>query len=668
MHHPREIAHLLVAAGLALARPVSAQEQQTPPPVVVKGETKPASDGDTPPAKPAVTPAHTSGIELPANPSPGDSEAPLLPQEMLMLPPVPRPPEAGRQPSAETPFKFQLAPPVPIEPILPPLAPELAGGNSLASAMHVRVKAFRFTGNKIFSSRRLHQIVAPYEGRVISGLDLEEARQALTLKYVQAGYINSGAVLPDQDLKSGVIVFKIVEGRLTKIELTGNWWFRPWWLRNALWQGAGRPLNFEKLKTALQILRQDPNIRQINAELEPGGQPGESILKAEVKENQPFRLSLEFSNKRPPSVGAEILEVHAADLNLTGHGDPLALTWGVVHTTSETPDHWEFSGTENLAGTYEFPISPWKTTFEVHGSKSDAAIVEQPFNLLNIKSRSTQYGVMLKQPFYETLNHLFTFSVVAERRESESFLLDQPFDLSPGSIDGKTRIFVLRFILEYVNRSQQHVLALRSTVNWGIDAFHPTIQANLGGGAGAAATGSGHFQQRIPDGLFVSWLGQAQYVRRLFNTDNFALLRLNAQFATDPLVSLEQFSLGGAASVRGYRENQLLRDNGVFASAELHFPVIRNKEKNPILTVAPFFDFGAGWDTADFIGPRPPSNQIDNHEQTLYSIGTGLIFTPSKYVNAQLYWGYALNRTNVVQDGKNLQDYGLHFSISINAF
>src|SRR5207244_3727333 len=103
----------------------------------------------------------------------------------------------------------------------------------------------------------------------------------------------------------------------------------------------------------LQLLRQDPNIRQINAELEPGGTPGESILKAVVKENQPFRLSAEFSNKRPPSVGSEILEIHAADLNFTGHDDPLSLTWGVVHSNSETPDRWVYSGTENLAGVYQ---------------------------------------------------------------------------------------------------------------------------------------------------------------------------------------------------------------------------------------------------------------------------------------------------------------------------
>jgi len=592
------------------------------------------------------------------------SDQPLLPEEIL-VPPT-KPPGSGESSdfipvtpeSNAAPFKLEIAP------VLPPFPEGLTGGSMLATSLHVHVKEFRFQGNKVFSSRELRKVVAKYEGRDLTSEELEEARQALTLKYVQAGYVNSGAVLPDQDLKGGIVIFKIVEGRLTEIKVEGNWWFRPWWLRHALRQAAGHPLNFEKLKIGLQLLRQDPNIRQINVELEPGGQPGEAIIKASVKENQPFRLGVELSNKRPPSVGAEIVEIHAQDLNFTGHSDPLSLTWGVAHTTADTPDHWEFSGSENISGSYEFPVSPWRTTMELHASKSDAAIVEDPFQNLNIKSRSEQYGGMLRQPFYQTLNQLFDVAFIAERRTSQTSLLDQPFDLSPGAINGRTQIFVLRFVLEYVNRSQQHVLALRSTVNWGVDAFDPTVQVNAPGAAG----GAGQFQQRIPDGLFVSWLGQAQYIRRLFNTDTLAVLRLNAQLSPDPLVSLEQFSLGGVGSVRGYRENELLRDNGVFASLEIRVPVWRDKDKNTKLAVAPFFDFGAGWDTVDYIGPRPPDSQIDDHYDTLYSTGLGLLFTPNKHVNAQLYWGYALNRKNVVEGGKNLQDYGLHFTISVNAF
>ncbi len=638
--------------------PAPAQAADQPPTAAPTSDQAPA----TAPADANAKPADSSGAGLPANPTPTVLEQLLSPDEMLVLPPTPKPDESGAlPPNPQEPFRLRLAP-VEIKPVLPPLSSGLAGGNTLASSLHVHVKGFRFKGNHAFLDFQLQKVVAPYKNRDLTSTELEEARQAVTLKYVQAGYINSGAILPDQDLKGGIVLFQIVEGRLTRIDLSGNWWYRGWWLKHLLRQSAGRPLNFEKLKTGLQLMRQNPSIRQINAELEPGGTPGESILKAEVKENQPFRLSTEVSNKRPPSVGAEVVEIHAADLNFTGHDDPLSLTYGIIHTNSETPDHWVFSGSENLAGSYTIPISPWRTTLEGHASTSDAAIVSAPFNTLNIKSRSEDFGFTLRQPFYESLNHLFDFSFTAEQRKSNTTLLGTPFDLSPGSIDGKTQIFVLRFTLEYVDRSQQHVLALRSTFNLGIDAFHPTLQDQIAPG------GAGQFLQKIPDGRFFSWLGQAQYVQRLFNTDNLAVARVNAQFSADPLVSLEQFSLGGMSSVRGYRENQLLRDNGVFASLELRIPLLRNKAKNPIITIAPFFDYGFGWNTVAFVGATPADDLIADQRQNLASAGVGLLLSPWKYFNAQIYWGYGFNRTLIVKDGQNLQDYGLHFSISAVAF
>jgi hemolysin activation/secretion protein len=237
------------------------------------------------------------------------------------------------------------------------------------------------------------------------------------------------------------------------------------------------------------------------------------------------------SNRRPPSVGPEIVDV------------------------------WKYAGDENLAGSYEFPVTPWKT-LEVHASKSDAAIVEYQLAELDIRSQSTQYGATLRQPLYESLNHLLDVSLTGDWRSNKTFLLNRAFDLSPGSIEGrKSQVFVVRTAQEYVNRSQQHVLALRSTFNFGLDAFDATRRVEV------AASATGPANPKIPDGRFFAWLGQGQFVYRLFNTDNQAVLRANAQFADHPLLSLEQFSLGGIASVRGYRENQLLRDNGLFAGS-----------------------------------------------------------------------------------------------------
>jgi hemolysin activation/secretion protein len=581
-----------------------------------------------------------------ALPSEAEVEPTPIPGTEILLTPQP--------PSTEAPLPGQtlkLGPPAVVEPLLPPVNFEALGRSGRLWSFHSVVKEFRFVGNHVFSDHTLSEVLVKYDGHVLTAEDIEQAREDLTLFYVSKGYVNSGAILPDQDGRDGIITVQLVEGRLTAVNLKGNFWFRGWWLRNEIRRGAGRPLNFNKLKERLQLLRQNATISQINAELKPGGVPGESILDVSIKDTQPFRFSLDFDNKRPPSVGAEILWADFADLNLTSHNDPLEVRYGIAHTT--TGSGFDFSGNENIDGSYTFPITPWATTLQIHGSKSDTSVIEEPFTSLNIKSQLEQYGATLRQPLYETLNNEFAVSLTADKRRSETFLLGLPFSLSPGAMNGVTSVFVLRFAQEFVNRSQSHVLAVRSTFNFGLDQFDATVSG---------------FK---PDATFFSWLGQGQYVQRLWSTDNLLVLRLNAQFSNDPLFSLEQFVVGGSDTVRGYRENQILRDNGVFASAEVRVPVLYGKNKKPILLVAPFVDFGSGWNTESnriqaSTGGTTTMSQGHNTE-TLSSAGLGLIFNPSGHAHAELYWGYAFNR-DILSNGNNLQDYGIHFVVTVNAF
>jgi hemolysin activation/secretion protein len=579
----------------------------------------------------------------------------LLPGEVLLMPANPPLP-----PAPDSSFKPRSSPPE-ILPVLPPVPGTFGVSGALASGRGIFVKGFRFKGNTVFKETTLQKTVERFKNRDVTIVDIEQARQDLTQLYVNAGYINSGAIIEEQNFKGGMVEFTLVEGRLTDIKVSGNWWTRSWWLKHVARRSAGKPLNMTTLKQGLELLRQDPNIQQVNGELMPGGRPGESILDLKVKERQPFRLSMEFNNHRPPSVGSAILEMNFSMLNLTGHGDPLTFLYGPFHSSSEKPDQWEWDPDGNMAGTYRFPISPWKTTLELHASRNDAAIVEEAFRALNITSRLTQYGATLRQPLYETVSNVFALSVSADRRENSNFLLDRPFSLSRGAIDGETNVFVLSLAAEYVNRSQEHVLALRSTFNIGLDAWGATQRERAFPGTAINPV------ERLPDGEYFAWLGQAQYVRRLFDTDNLAIVRGNVFLSNNPLLPMEQFTIGGSQSVRGYRENELLRDNGVFGSLEFHLPVWRDKEKSPILTVAPFVDIAVGWDNVEFVGPSP-ANGINRRQETLASVGLGLIYTPRKNVSVQVYWGYGLNRAFVHSDGDNLQDYGIEFSVSVTAF
>ena len=62
--------------------------------------------------------------------------------------------------------------------------------------------------------------------------------------------------------------------------------------------------------------------------MRPGDQRGDSLLNVRVKDRNPFHARMEVNNYETPLVG-EIRGIGTlVDDNLTGHGDPLSLSYG----------------------------------------------------------------------------------------------------------------------------------------------------------------------------------------------------------------------------------------------------------------------------------------------------------------------------------------------------
>jgi hemolysin activation/secretion protein len=112
--------------------------------------------------------------------------------------------------------------------------------------------------------------------------------------------------------------------------------------------------------------------------------------------------------------------------------------------------------------------------------------------------------------------------------------------------------------------------------------------------------------EEIPDGEFFAWLGQFQWVRRFDPWGAQLVFRTDVQLAEDPLLSLEQFAMGGHATVRGYRENELVRDNGIISSLEVRVPLWSDTPGRPMVELAPFFDWGNSWNTDRSFARRSP--------------------------------------------------------------
>ena len=133
-----------------------------------------------------------------------------------------------------------------------------------------------------------------------------------------------------------------------------------------------------------------------------------------------------------------------------------------------------------------------------------------------------------------------------------------------------------------------------------------------------------------------------------------AIARVDAQLASDTLPSLERFPLGGHLSVRGYRENQIVRDRGVVTSLELRVPVWPFEGRVGAFQLAPFADYGHATNRRN---PTPSPKD-------LASVGIGLLWALGP-VEAEIYWGHQL--VNVDTSG-DLQDDGVQFRVGVRVF
>ena len=194
----------------------------------------------------------------------------------------------------------------------------------------VVLKGIEFDGNTVFSDEELFALVKERVGKKTGVEELEAIRKTISQHYFDAQYVNSGAVIDEQDLSNGVLVVRIVEGRLDNINVLNEGWLRKGYVTSRIHREVSDPLNLDDLKRGLEFVRRDEKIRKINTALVPGDELGQSHLDMIVTENRVFDVGLGVSNRRPPSVGAEEAEVYFGTKNLTSLGDTLRGNYTVV--------------------------------------------------------------------------------------------------------------------------------------------------------------------------------------------------------------------------------------------------------------------------------------------------------------------------------------------------
>ncbi len=477
--------------------------------------------------------------------------------------------------------------------------------------------------------------------------------QLINRAFLTAGFINSGLLVePRSGPDAGRLRLRLIHGRLVAPSAGARPVQVSWadghrrglsehYVRARMASADRRPLNAVRIERDFRRLADNPAIQTVDAQLRPGGAPGEASLNLVVLPRERTDLYLSAANSRSPSVGGERLAIGGLFRNLISAGDTFSAEFGATR------------GVLDGAAAYATPILDGQTTFSARANFNRAAVVDRPLVPLDIRARDVGAEASLVRRIVDfpltplstgrwSPSRQLSLGVALGWRRQRAFLLGQPFSFAPGSVDGRAEYGAMRLVADYVLRNVDQVLAVSATATmllWGTLSDQPLIPD--------------------ADRNFHSLLVQLNYARRLDRHGLELRARLTGQIADSVLYSGERLAIGGAASVRGYRETLLLADRGLVGSIEMAHPFsISPRGRAPGGWNWGAFTAGIFADAAladNFNGPDPSPDKIA-------SVGVMLAWQPSAALSLRIDYGRALVDADQV-GSRDLQDRGVHFRL-----
>jgi hemolysin activation/secretion protein len=491
------------------------------------------------------------------------------------------------------------------------------------------IMEFRVLGSTVLTSRQIEEAVYPFLGPGKSLTEVQKARDALADVYRRGGFGAVSVDIPEQAVDDGIVRLAVTEGRVDRVEVKGAQYFSGREIRNALPSiRPGSVPNLTAFQGELADLSQTTADRTVTPTLRAGRAPGLVDVTLNVKDEAPVHGSLEVNDRATADTSRTRLSATLSYDYLFGRPQSLSVQYQTAPEEPSEVKAWAFTWVNRLGGD-----DSWIAYFV--DSKSDVAAL----GTVSVLGSGTVLGLRRN------------FSVLAP---SEGSSLNASIGVDYKSFD--ENIFVTstdesRTPLSYAVFSADSGGYLQSE-KWRLDG-NGSLQFGLRGLANDEQDFA--FKRYQAHASFAYLRGQFRLARALpFGTS--AALRVSGQYSPAPLVSNEQFSLGGVDTIRGYLEAESLSDTGVAASFELGSPrwtIGAGGQHAFALSTLAFMDAGVG----TLEDPLPgQARRMD-----LSSYGAALLMSGPMHLDARLDWARAL----VPGSRTNERDSRIHFMFRV---
>jgi len=427
------------------------------------------------------------------------------------------------------------------------------------------VKKVEIVGNTIFDAATLAPLVDVGEGKEISLGKLRLMGQKVTAFYVEKGYILSHAVIPEQEVKEGLVKILVVEGRIGEIRVSGNQRIQ----KEDILDSLDRVVD-EKVMRKQSLIWSLLDLNDImglssKSIFQRGKVPGTTDLELEIKETLPYTISFDGDNFGSRFTGEQRFGLTATGGNLLFFGDRFSVR-GVKTNLDQ----------DFISPSYSFLINNYGTRARFSYTHAEFNLGE---NLAALKAGgdSNTMAFDLTHSLFRDVDGEFRVTVGGESRRFKNF------DLT-GLTSNDKLADVYLMLGGFVSPFKKGRTYYNFRVQQGIRDDHDSLNSRAGGHG---------------DVTLLSM--SLQHYQSAYIGNSYLTIRGFGQLALARVLSADQFAIGGYGTVRGYPLAEAAGDHGYAVSVEYNVPFPFKvpltdqpglKSLDQVLTLYGFIDHG----------------------------------------------------------------------------
>jgi hemolysin activation/secretion protein len=496
-----------------------------------------------------------------------------------------------------------------------------------------RIKEVIFLNNKIISESSKSKLVQGYSGQCLTLDQISDLADNITDFLVADGYITSRAEIPPQNLHKRVLSIKINEAYLENIIFNENDFLDKVQRFSAFGHfTTGQVLNIKPIEAALDQVNR---LQSSNATIKllPGAKEGHSIVLIETNSEKPAHFNFAINNHGNDRTGARSEIISFAYDNLLQLNDVFTLRHSANNLDKKRKTN---GGTNSISSSISIPFFSYNFGL----SYSSAKYFFRSGEVVKFKSSGDTSTTTLSvdKVFSKTKKNKFDGKLSLTRRYNRSFTEGKKLDASSRKASFLTADFSQTFFLKNATLFTKE--SYSKSTNVFDSQKNPANISRL----------DAHSEFDIIR-FYGHYSRQLGYFKKRF-THNMIV---NAQQSSERLYGIDQFSVGGFYSVRGFQNSSISGDGGYNIRNELSIglsQLISSKKVNlQRFTISPFYDYGyvrsKGGRSSGRLG------------------GAGLrVNFYHQYFDADVTFSKALSRAHLLQGTDFYDDEAVFFNIS----